>query len=104
MFAISVARFYDLSAMKARKLFYNGHVQGVGFRYAVKQIASGYDVNGYVRNLPDGRVELLLQGLPDELSAMEGEIVRSHLNGLIRTVESFDVAVDLELRGFSILP
>jgi len=103
MFAISIARFYDLSAMKARRLFYIGHVQGVGFRYAVKQLASGFDVNGYVRNLPDGRVELFIQGLPDELSAMEQEIIRSHLNGFIKTVESFDVAVDLQLRGFNIV-
>jgi acylphosphatase len=103
MFAISVARFYALSAMKARKLFYIGHVQGVGFRYAIKQIAAGFDVNGTVRNLPDGRVELFIQGLPDELNEMEQEIIRSHLNGFIKTVESFDVAVDLQLRGFNIL-
>ena len=88
--------------MKARRLFYIGHVQGVGFRYAVKQIAAGYDVSGWVRNLPDGRVEVFIQGLPDELSAMTEEISRSHLNGFIKSVESFDAAVDLDARGFTI--
>jgi acylphosphatase len=90
--------------MKARKLFYNGHVQGVGFRYAVKRIASGYEVSGYVKNLPDGRVELLLQGDAAELAAMEEEILRGQMNGLIKSVETLDSAVDLQLRGFNIVP
>ncbi|MDR2463515.1 MAG: acylphosphatase [Verrucomicrobiales bacterium] len=88
--------------MKGRRLFYSGHVQGVGFRYAVRQIAAGYDVTGSVRNLPDGRVELFIQGAADELSAMEREIADSHLNGFVKSVESADVAVDLALRGFNI--
>ncbi|MDR1192016.1 MAG: acylphosphatase [Verrucomicrobiales bacterium] len=90
--------------MKARRLFYHGHVQGVGFRYSARQIAAGFEVNGYVRNLPDGRVELFIQGAPDELAAMERAVADSHLNGLIKTVESFDTMVDLKLRGFSIRP
>ena len=48
-------------ALTACRIFYEGGVQGVGFRYTVKQIASGYDVAGWVRNLPDGRVELQAQ-------------------------------------------
>ncbi len=88
--------------MKARKLFYSGHVQGVGFRYSVKQIAAGYDVTGLVRNLPDGRVELFIQGAESEIGAMEQDILRSHLKGLIKTVESYDAGVENGLRGFSI--
>jgi acylphosphatase len=45
----------------ARHVFYTGRVQGVGFRYATKQLAKGFDVTGWVRNLADGRVELLVQ-------------------------------------------
>ena len=44
--------------MTARRVLYEGHVQGVGFRFATKNIARGFDVVGTVRNLPDGRVEL----------------------------------------------
>ena len=43
------------------QLIYSGRVQGVGFRYTVKQVAAGYDVAGTVRNLPDGRVELVAE-------------------------------------------
>jgi len=42
--------------MKAIQVFYEGRVQGVGFRYSVRQIAKGFNVTGWVRNLPDGRL------------------------------------------------
>jgi acylphosphatase len=41
---------------------YTGHVQGVGFRYTAHSIARGHAVTGYVRNLSDGRVELVAEG------------------------------------------
>ena len=47
--------------MTARRVFYSGRVQGVGFRFSSKQTARGYDVCGWVKNLPDGRVELHVQ-------------------------------------------
>ena len=50
-----------------RQAFYGGHVQGVGFRYTVRQLAENYAVAGFVRNLPDGRVELVAEGTPAEL-------------------------------------
>ena len=43
---------------KRMQVLYAGRVQGVGFRYAVRRLASGFEVTGAVRNLPDGRVEL----------------------------------------------
>jgi len=62
---------------------YSGRVQGVGFRYTTRSIARRYDVTGYVRNLPDGRVELVAEGQPQELDAFLGEI-RERFLGNIR--------------------
>lgn len=90
--------------MKAQRLFYSGRVQGVGFRYSVKQISAGFDLSGTVRNLPDGRVELFLQGQPPELRSMLEAILHSHLSGFIREIEAHDVPVDPGLKGFKILP
>ena len=49
-----------------RHLFYSGRVQGVGFRFTAQRIASGFAVTGWVRNLPDDRVEMLVEGEKDE--------------------------------------
>ena len=45
-----------------RTVFFTGHVQGVGFRYTTCQVARAYPITGYVKNLPDGRVEALAEG------------------------------------------
>jgi len=45
-----------------KRVRYSGRVQGVGFRYTAQRLASEYSVEGYVRNLPTGDVELLAGG------------------------------------------
>jgi len=50
-----------------REVCYHGMVQGVGFRYTVRQVAARFGVTGYVRNLPDGRVLLVAEGPTEEL-------------------------------------
>jgi len=55
-------------------VYYTGHVQGVGFRYTARSIARGYDVAGFVRNLPDGRVELVAEGVRHEVDDFLREV------------------------------
>jgi acylphosphatase len=50
-----------------RHVFYSGRVQGVGFRYTAQRIAQGFAVTGWVRNLPDGRVETIVEGSSPEV-------------------------------------
>jgi len=88
--------------MMAKKIFYEGRVQGVGFRFGVRQIAEGYAVAGYAVNLPDGRVEVFLQGEKEEVEGMEREIAQSHLEGFIRKQEAREVAVENGKKGFQI--
>ena len=66
------------------QVYYAGRVQGVGFRYSVKQIATGYEVIGWVRNLPDGRVEMQTCGERGELDAFLAAVAASHLGGYIK--------------------
>ncbi len=47
-----------------------GHVQGVGFRYSTREIASQFAVTGYVKNNPDGTVSLVAEGEKKELQAL----------------------------------
>ncbi len=65
-------------------IFYSGRVQGVGFRYTVKTVAAGFEVTGFIRNLPDGRVELIAEGTREELAAFRDAILGAGLAGFIR--------------------
>ena len=56
------------------RVLYSGHVQGVGFRETTRQISSDHDVYGYVKNLPDGRVELVVEGQQRELQGFLDDI------------------------------
>lgn len=90
------------SGMMAKRIFYEGRVQGVGFRFGVRQIAEGFAVAGYAANLPDGRVEVFLQGEREEVEGMEKEIAHSHLEGFIRKQEGQEVTVETGNKGFQI--
>ena len=53
-----------------REVYYSGRVQGVGFRYTVRHLAQRFAVAGYVRNLPDGRVYLVVEGSAEEIAGL----------------------------------
>jgi acylphosphatase len=84
-------------------IFYSGNVQGVGFRYTVKSVAAGYEVTGFVRNLPDGRVELLAEGSKDELEAFRQAIRDSGLEHFVRQEQAAWSDATGEYRGFEIV-
>lgn len=90
--------------MIARQVFYEGNVQGVGFRYSLKQIAKGFDVTGWVRNLADGRVELQAGGEPDEIEAFLKAIRQSELRAHIRAQTEHSLSEPPATRGFEIAP
>lgn len=88
--------------MAAKQVFYAGHVQGVGFRYTVKQIARGFTITGWVRNLPDGRVELQAHGEPEELSAFLDAITQSELRSHIKETNAQPLSAPPNAHGFEI--
>jgi acylphosphatase len=84
------------------RIFYSGRVQGVGFRYTTKNVAMGYEVTGNVRNLPDGRVELVAEGLKEELEAFQQGIRESGLGRFIKDEQVGWEEAKGEFRGFEI--
>ena len=84
------------------QVYFSGRVQGVGFRYTVKQAALGFDVTGWIKNLPDGRVELLAEGDRDELEAFQTAIPEAGLRRFIRETHSDWSTGTGEFRGFEI--
>ena len=87
--------------IERREVCFQGRVQGVGFRYSTVRVARGYQVTGYVMNLPDGSVQLVVEGVGavlDEFVAdveetMSGFIQRTDKRKLPATgaVGSYDV-------------
>jgi len=84
-------------------IFYSGHVQGVGFRYTVKSVAAGFEVTGKVRNLPDGRVEMVAEGPKGELEAFQRAIREAGLEHFIRNEDVVWSGATGEFRGFEIV-
>ena len=84
-------------------VYYSGRVQGVGFRYTVKSLTPGFEVTGTVRNLPDGRVELVAEGAREELDAFRQAVRESGLARLIQREEEFWSEADGSFRGFEIV-
>jgi acylphosphatase len=85
------------------RVFYSGSVQGVGFRYTTKTVAAGFEVTGTVRNLLDGRVELIAEGARAELEAFRAAIRDAGLSGFIRDENVTWSDAQNELHGFDII-
>jgi len=87
----------------AKRVIFQGRVQGVGFRYTVKDLARGFDVCGSVKNLPDGSVELQVMGEADEVTCFLREITEeSSVARNIKTQYSENIPPLEHSRGFTI--
>lgn len=65
------------------EVLFSGHVQGVGFRYTTRRIAQDFAVKGFVKNLDDGRVQVVAEGTRGELTAFVRQIehaLRVHID------------------------
>lgn len=87
----------------ARRVIYEGRVQGVGFRWATLDLAKGFEIGGTVRNLDDGRVELCVSGESEEVEAYLQAIRESGLAGNIGGEFPEPLPEAPRFRGFKIL-
>ena len=85
------------------QVIYSGQVQGVGFRYTVKTVATGFEVTGTVRNLPGGQVEMIAEGAREELEAFRQAIRESGLDHFVRDEDVSWAEAAGEFRGFEIV-
>ena len=83
-----------------KQVTYSGRVQGVGFRYTCQRLAKGFAVGGYVRNLPNGNVELVAEGEDDQVE-MFLDAVAERMTGYIEDQAVVDRPVQ-GLNGFCI--
>ena len=87
--------------MQRETVLFSGRVHGVGFRYTVNTLARNHVVTGYVRNLSDGRVELVMEG-PDQEREQLVRAAREKMQDYIRGVDRHTSVGTGEFKDFSI--
>ncbi|MDQ1557745.1 MAG: acylphosphatase [Pyrinomonadaceae bacterium] len=75
----------------ARKYFVSGEVQGVGYRFFAQRVAARHQVVGYARNLADGRVEVLAEGLPENVEGFKDDLAAGPVTGRVEQVEELSL-------------
>jgi len=91
----------DQASNQRREILYRGYVQGVGFRYTVQRIARGFAATGFVRNLRDGRVQLVAEGSADVLDDFRAAVADA-MGDYIHHSEAETSPATGEFTGFDI--
>ena len=86
---------------KRLQALFSGSVQGVGFRFTAKRLASRFPVTGFVRNLANGKVELVAEGEEQTLQEFL-QAVREAFRDYVRDVETEWKNATAEFKGFGI--
>ena len=89
-------------AIERRRIFFEGHVQGVGFRMTTRRLALGLPLAGYVQNLDDGRVLLLVEGEAEVVVDLLGSIQREFGASIRRREDQVEPTGEPPLSAFSI--
>lgn len=84
----------------ARRYYVSGRVQGVGFRYFAENVASRLGIAGYVRNLPDGRVEVYAAGTLEQLASLAVELARGPRMAWVEGVEELEAELRADRGDF----
>ena len=87
--------------LKRVEVHYAGRVQGVGFRFTAERLATAYGLHGFVRNLSDGRVELVVEGEESAINTVL-ETIRRELDRYLETIADHWLEPTGEFKGFTI--
>jgi len=85
----------------AKHIIFVGCVQGVGFRFTALNVANRYGLTGLVRNLPDGTVEMIVQGHRDDIDYCIQDIKES-LGNYIRETKIKETTINPQYKDFKI--
>lgn len=89
------------SEVQRREVYFSGKVQGVGFRYTTSTLARQFAVTGFVKNLLDGRVQLIVEGQQKEIESFLAGIRKERSDNITKTEETTKPATG-EFKGFEI--
>jgi acylphosphatase len=95
------AAMSDANEVYHETVHFSGRVQGVGFRYSALVMAKEFEVTGYVQNLPDGRVRLVVEGEAGEVARF-GAAVEERMRGYVHQVERSGGRRPRQFQGFNV--
>ncbi len=78
-----------MQVQRRKRLVVNGRVQGVGFRYFTVRLAESFAVTGYVRNLPNGGVEIVAEGTKDQVESFVGRAAHGPSSSRVTEVKTY---------------
>ncbi len=82
-------------------IHFSGTVQGVGFRYTCRSFAQELPLTGWVKNLPDGRVEAVVEGAREDIEALLSRL-KNHFGEFIRDKQVVWLDARKEFKAFVI--
>jgi acylphosphatase len=88
--------------MVARRFIISGFVQGIGYRFFALRAAARHQVLGTVRNLPDGRVEVVAEGERDAMDEFKKDLVTGPAMAQVSNIDEIDLPVTGRYRDFRI--
>ncbi len=87
--------------MIAKSIIFTGRVQGVGFRFTARRAANRRQLTGYVRNVPNGSVEMLAQGRPEDVDDCIQDI-KEYFSGYLKETRIEEITPDPRYEEFRI--
>src|SRR5439155_24814907 len=93
---------FRMSLKVARRFVIQGEVQGVGYRFFAQRAAARHHIVGYIRNLPDGRVEALVEGPADNVEAFKHDLATGPQFAVVDQIEEIDTEPTGEYSSFRI--
>ena len=82
------------------RVIYHGRVQGVGFRFTVWTLSKGFQVGGYVKNLPDGTVEMIAQCTESVFERFDSAI-QARFDGNVTSADASQLSQESETEAFT---
>jgi len=92
----------ERTSAQARRFLVRGRVQGVGFRWFVEREAQILQIAGWVRNDPDGSVEVLAVGTPEQLAGLRSRLQEGPRAARVDDVEESEAAPVTGLTSFQV--
>ncbi len=93
---------FESSVLDAKNYIVTGRVQGVGFRWFVLRRARSLDLTGWVRNLPDGSVEVRAEGTEAALDSLKALLEKGPAGSMVKNVQSRSASASGRFHDFDI--